>query len=92
MRFFHKMSLRIRSLFRRAGVDRELSDELRFHLEREVEEKTTQGMTPEEARYAALSELGGVEQIKEEQGSAEVGAVRPPLRFLGTCQVASDPG
>jgi putative ABC transport system permease protein len=31
-----------------------------------MEEKVGKGMAPEEARYAALRELGGVEQIKEE--------------------------
>jgi predicted permease len=66
MRWFYKFPLRFRSLFRRAGVERELSDELRFHLEKQVEEKIGHGTTPEEARYAALRELGGVEQIKEE--------------------------
>jgi predicted permease len=43
-----------------------LADELRFHLEKLAEENVEEGMTPEEARYAALRELGGVEQIKEE--------------------------
>jgi putative ABC transport system permease protein len=31
-----------------------------------MEEKVAQGMAPEEARYAALRELGGLDQIKEE--------------------------
>ena len=66
MRFFYKLPLRFRSLFRRAGVERDLSDEVRFHLENQIEEKIARGMPPEEARYAALRELGGVEQIKEE--------------------------
>ncbi|SPE22114.1 ABC efflux pump, inner membrane subunit (fragment) [Acidobacteriia bacterium SbA2] len=66
MRWFHKLPLRFRSLFRRRSVEQELSDELRFHLERMIEAKVARGMTAEEARYAALRELGGVEQIKEE--------------------------
>jgi putative ABC transport system permease protein len=66
MRWFYKLPLRFRSLFRKSHVEQELSDELRFHLERLIEEKGAKGMTPEEARYAALRELGGVEQIKEE--------------------------
>ena len=36
MRCFHKLSLRLRSLFRRARMEQELSDELRFHLEKLV--------------------------------------------------------
>ena len=66
MRWLYKIPLRLRSLFRRGRVEQELSDELRFHLEKLPEEKVAKGMAPEEARYAALRELGGVEQIKEE--------------------------
>jgi len=66
MRWFYKIPLRLRSLSRKSRVEQELTDELRFHLEKLIEEKVGKGMTPEEARYAALRELGGVEQIKEE--------------------------
>ncbi|MBZ5565989.1 MAG: ABC transporter permease [Acidobacteriia bacterium] len=66
MRWFRKIPLRLRSLFRKARVEEELSDELRFHLEKLTEENVARGMTQQEARYAALRELGGVEQIKEE--------------------------
>ena len=65
-RWLYKFPLRLRSLFKRGRVEQELSDELRFHLEKLIEEKIGKGMTLEEARYAALRELGGVEQIKEE--------------------------
>ena len=66
MRWFHKLPLRFRSVFRRGSVEEELNAELRFHLERMIEAKVAAGMPAEEARYAALRELGGVEQIKEE--------------------------
>ena len=66
MRYLYKLPLRFRSLFKRRRVEQELSDELRFHLEKLTEENVAKGMTREEARYAALRELGGVEQIKEE--------------------------
>jgi predicted permease len=66
MRWIYKIPLRIRSLFERRRVEQELSDELRFHLEKLIEEKVAKGMTPKGARYAALRELGGLEQIKEE--------------------------
>src|SRR5215471_1555954 len=66
MRWLYKLPLRLRSLFERRLVDQELRDELRFHVENQIEKKVAEGMTPEEARYAALRELGGVEQIKEE--------------------------
>jgi predicted permease len=66
MRWIYKLPLRIRSLFRRSRVEQELSDELRFHLEELTQENITKGMAPEEAHYASLRELGGMEQIKEE--------------------------
>src|SRR5690348_11754301 len=66
MRWLHKLSLRFRSLFRKGRVEHELSDELRFHFEKLIEEKIASGMDKEEARYAALRELGGEDQIKEE--------------------------
>jgi len=66
MRIFEKIPLRLRSLVRKRVVDQELSDEIRFHLEKLIEEKLAKGMTLREARYAALRELGAIEQIKEE--------------------------
>jgi len=66
MRWFYKLPLRLRSLFRNDRVEQELNDELRFHLEKLIEEKLAKGMRPEQARYAALRELGALEQIKEE--------------------------
>src|SRR5262249_35408481 len=58
--------LRLRSLFRRTQVEEELDEELRYHIERQIEEHLAKGMTPEEARYAALRAMGGVELRKEE--------------------------
>jgi putative ABC transport system permease protein len=65
-RHLYKLPLRFRSLFKRGRVEGELSDELRFHLEKLAEENVAKGMTSSEARYAALRELGGIDQIKEE--------------------------
>jgi len=60
------LPLRLRSLFRKNRVEGDLSDELRFHLEKLIEENLAKGMSAEEARYAALREFGGIEQMKEE--------------------------
>src|ERR1043166_6624793 len=56
---------RLRSLFRKEKLDAEMSEEMRLHLERRTDENIAAGMTPEEARYAALRKFGGVEQAKE---------------------------
>ncbi|MGA2739353.1 MAG: ABC transporter permease [Bryobacteraceae bacterium] len=66
MRWFYKLPLRIRSLLCKSRVERDLSDEIRFHLDKLIGKKVANGMGPEEARYAALHELGAVERIKEE--------------------------
>lgn len=65
-RLLHKLQLRLRSLFYRHRVEHELNDELRFHLGKLFEEKLAKGLNPEEAHYAAVRELGGVELVKEE--------------------------
>src|SRR5439155_1538943 len=58
--------LRLRSLFARKRVERELDEELLYHLERQIEEYVAAGMSVEDARRAALRAIGGVEQRKEE--------------------------
>ncbi len=65
-RWIYKLPLRLRSLARRGLVERELDEELRYHIDRQTEENVAKGMTGEEARYAALRAMGGVEQQKEE--------------------------
>src|SRR5215813_2348435 len=64
--WFYTVPLRLRSLFRRAQVEQELDEELRYHIERQIEEHISKGMTEEEARYAALRAMCGVERRKEE--------------------------
>ncbi|HEV2177150.1 MAG TPA: ABC transporter permease [Terriglobia bacterium] len=57
---------RLRALFkRRQRLEQQLDEELRAHLEMLIEENQRRGMSPEEARYAALRSFGGVEQVKE---------------------------
>src|SRR5436309_15769906 len=67
MRWFYTCPLRFRSLFRKAHVEQELSDEVHFHLEKLIEENVARGMTSEQGRSAALRALGGMEEIKEER-------------------------
>jgi len=58
--------LRLKSIFRRRRVERELDEELQFHLENKIEEGITAGLTPEEARCRALRAMGGLDQRREE--------------------------
>ncbi len=66
MRWLYQLPLRFCSLFRMSRVEQELSDELRFHLERLMEEMVVGGFTQKEARHAALGQLGGLDKIREE--------------------------
>ena len=56
---------RLRGLFLKRNLEQELADEIQSHLEMQIEDNQHQGMTPEEARYAALRKFGGVDQVKE---------------------------
>jgi predicted permease len=54
------------SLCRRRRLEADLAEEMRLHLEARIQENITAGMTPEEARYAALRRFGGMDQVKEQ--------------------------
>jgi len=73
-RILFKLKKRLRALFRKDDLERELDDELRFHLEKEFEQNLARGMNADEARATALRSFGGVEQVKEE--SRDVRGVR----------------
>ncbi|MGH9621599.1 MAG: ADOP family duplicated permease, partial [Bryobacteraceae bacterium] len=64
--WFYTIPLRLRTLFRRKHVERELDEELQFHLAQRVEQEIAAGKTPDEARHAALRAMEGVEQKKEQ--------------------------
>ncbi len=57
---------RFRSLFRRSAVENELDDELRFHLEQQVEKHVRSGLAREEALRQTRLEFGGLGQVKED--------------------------
>ncbi len=57
-------------LFGSRRRERELDEEIAFHLEHEVEKNRGRGMSPDEARRAALLEFGGVDKAKDESRDA----------------------
>src|ERR1051326_5347370 len=65
-RWWYTAPLRLRSILRRGRVERELDEELQFHLEHKVEEGLAKGLSAAEARRAALRAMDGLEQRKEE--------------------------
>lgn len=57
--------LRIRALFRRRELDRNLEDELAFHLAMRGQKYQTDGMSAREAQQAARRAFGNVAALKE---------------------------
>ncbi|MBO0861121.1 MAG: ABC transporter permease [Chloracidobacterium sp.] len=65
---FSKLSQLWRRLLfylRRDQFDRELEEEIQFHLEMKAEEKVEAGISPEEARYAARRQFGNQTLLRE---------------------------
>jgi predicted permease len=73
---------RLAGLFRRRSLEAEMADEMRQHLESRTQEKITDGLSPDEARYAAQREFGGVAQVQEQ--------CRDERRFIWLEQSAQD--
>src|SRR5688572_22384737 len=65
--------LRIRALVARRRVERELDEELAFHIERETQKQIAQGFGPAEARNLALRRFGSVplaaDQCRDARGT-----------------------
>ena len=75
---------RLRAIFRRAAVERELAEELEMHLALETERHLRAGLAPDEARRRARLAFGGVERVKDESRDARgIGAVELVRRDLG---------
>ena len=93
--WIYTVPLRLRSLFRRTQVDRELREELRDHLDRQIRENLERGMSPEDARSSALRTLGRipliVEQCHETRGVSIVENFLQDLRY-GFRQMRRSPG
>jgi len=65
MKILRTIFLRIRSLCQRGEVNREIDEELRFHLEQRTTENIAAGMTPEEAAREARKRFGNVQCVRE---------------------------
>src|SRR5262249_37010941 len=56
---------RLLSLLRRRRHEREMEEEMRFHLEMQIEQNLLSGMAAEEAHYAARRQFGNQTWLKE---------------------------
>src|SRR5688572_27219806 len=62
---FSVLRRRLRALFRRSTVEREMSSELALHFELEKEQRLRAGASSVEAHRAAMHAFGGMDHVKE---------------------------
>jgi putative ABC transport system permease protein len=86
-RWLLRARLRLLSLFFGRQIDRDVDDELRDHLDRQIAEHIAAGMTPAAARTAALRALGGVAQQQERLRDAR--GVTPLVNLMRDLRVAA---
>jgi predicted permease len=92
-----RLRYRLRAVFRREALEREMQDEMRSHLERQIEVLVGRGMTPAAARVAARKEFGNVGMLQEESRDARgtqwldtlLGDIRFALRHFARHRLAT---
>src|SRR3712207_4160673 len=86
MAWTNRWRKRLRALLQTDAVERELDEELAFHLEMETEKNLRSGMTLEEARRRAALTFGHAEKHREEVRDARW--VRPLLELSPDVKLA----
>src|SRR5271169_3237582 len=61
----NKTWLRIKTLWKRSQLDRDLNDEVAFHLSMREEKNRLAGIDPAESRYAAHRQFGNTTAVQE---------------------------
>ena len=87
MAWYHEIASSIGSMFGRPRQEREMDEELRFHIEMETRRNIDAGLSPAEARRRALAQFGGVERhkddVRDERGAGWLYDGWSDLRFAG---------
>src|SRR5688500_1056555 len=87
MKWLNVLIARLRALFRRDAVLHDIDEELRAHIEMEIEANRESGMTPEEARLSATKSFGNVASIRdlayEVRGGGFMETLWQDLRYSG---------
>ncbi|MBA3903461.1 MAG: hypothetical protein C0522_07290, partial [Rhodocyclaceae bacterium] len=95
MRWCSSLVFHLKSLFRKKELDAQLAEEIRTHVALATEANRAAGMSPEEARHAALREFGNVPSIEErtrdERGWRWLDELRQDTR-TALRQIAKSPG
>jgi putative ABC transport system permease protein len=70
MTLWKEWTNRLRYLRGRTRIDRDLEQEIRFHLESRIDELEACGLSPDDARRQAHGEFGSVNLARDESGGA----------------------
>jgi hypothetical protein len=87
MMWLRSLLARVRGVWRADEINREIDDELQFHIDMCTEENVRRGMTPDEARRDALQRFGHRTRIKEQGYELRGGRSKPSCR---TCAMARE--
>src|SRR5687768_7586218 len=94
---FHDLKLPARALFAPNRAERDLHDELSFHIEREAMKLMEQGLPPDAARARAQARFGSItvaaDECRDERGTAfidnTIGDLQYALRTFRRAPLAS---
>jgi putative ABC transport system permease protein len=73
MPFFRRIPKFLRNITRRREVEQDLADEVSSYVDLATQRKMREGLGETDARRAALVELGGAEQVKEQVRDVRLG-------------------
>ncbi len=80
-----RLRLRARALLAPRRVERDLDQELAFHIEREIQKQIANGVSPAEARTRAMARFGSVtvaaDACRDERGTALLDSVVRDVRY-----------
>src|ERR687892_1391635 len=79
-RLYRGVMMALRSFLQRRTVDRELDEELQFHLDQMQEFAVSRGDDPSDARWRARRHMGNVDHVKE--ACRDMRTLRPVEHFL----------
>src|SRR5262249_57690045 len=81
----------LRLTFNRAGIERAVDDELRFHFDMTMRELMKQGMTPDEARNETERRFGDIARTRQRLATIDRARPEQERRAQGWSAFVHDP-